>query len=124
MDVSTAIPLFTKETLGYLAEAIKQQPVYTTFMQAHQALQSDKEAQDLLKEGRQLNSQLQFDWSKERQEQFSAVLNRFNQLPCVQAYHQAEQDLRKLFCAVDAIISEAAGIEFAVNARRRSCCGG
>lgn len=123
MDVSTELQLSTAQALEHLAEIMKRQPAYVAFMQAHQALQSDEEAQRYLKEGQRLGSQLQFDWSKEKQERFNTILDQFNQLACVKAYHEAELELRQLFCAVDVVISEAAGVEFAVNARRRSCCG-
>lgn len=124
MDVSTHTQVSIRESLEHLATIIKQQPAFLAFMQAHQALQADEEAQRLIAEGRHLNGLLQFDWSKERQEQLNTLLQQLDQLSCVQAYHQAEHDLRKLFCSVDAIVSDAAGVDFAVNARRRSCCGG
>lgn len=124
MEVSADIQVSTRESLGHLATIIKRQPAFMAFMQAHHALQADEEAQRMLTEGRRLGSQLQFNWSKEKQEQFNIVLEQFNELACVQAYHQAELDLRRLLCAVDALISQAAGVEFAVNARRKSCCGG
>jgi len=38
------------------------------------------------------------------------------------AYRQAEQATRALFQAVDSVVSAAAGLDFAANARR-SCCG-
>lgn len=44
-------------------------------------------------------------------------------MPAFQAYRQAEQSVRGLLVEVDEIISRAAGVAFAANARR-SCCGG
>jgi cell fate (sporulation/competence/biofilm development) regulator YlbF (YheA/YmcA/DUF963 family) len=40
----------------------------------------------------------------------------------VGTYRQAERAVRALLRAVDAVVSEAAGVDFAANAKR-SCCG-
>lgn len=46
-------------------------------------------------------------------------------LPAYQAYVKAENLARDLFQSVDQAISAAAGMDFAVNARRQGCgCGG
>jgi cell fate (sporulation/competence/biofilm development) regulator YmcA (YheA/YmcA/DUF963 family) len=46
-------------------------------------------------------------------------------LPLIQAYRQAEKAAVQLFRAVDEVISHAAGIPFAPNAKRSGCsCGG
>lgn len=111
------------EAITQLAAMMKAQPAFTAFMQAYQDLQADEEAQRLLKEGRQLGGQLQLRWTEEKQARFNEVLDQYNDLPCVQAYSRAELAMRELFCAVDTVISESAGVDFAVNARRSSCCG-
>jgi cell fate (sporulation/competence/biofilm development) regulator YlbF (YheA/YmcA/DUF963 family) len=56
--------------------------------------------------------------SKELQAQLEA-------LPVYQAYVKSENAARDLFQSVDQVISARAGIDFAVNARRKGCsCGG
>jgi len=46
-------------------------------------------------------------------------------LPSYQAYLKAENNARVLFKNVDKVISEAAGVSFAENAKRQGCgCGG
>lgn len=114
----------TSESLARLTDVMKAQPEFTTFIQAHTDLQADDDAQRLLKEAQSLQGQLQFGWSQEKQTRFNEVLDEFDAMPTVQAYKHAELALRELFCAVDDIISETVGIEFAENAKRSGCCGG
>lgn len=123
MDVTTNTQVATKERLAHLAELMKQEPAFAAFMRAYDDLQADDEAQKLLTEGQQLRGQLQYAWSQERQTRFNEIFDEFGALPVVQAYNRAELALRELFCAVDAVISETAGVEFAANAKRSGCCG-
>ncbi|GAB4473479.1 MAG: hypothetical protein Kow00124_12520 [Anaerolineae bacterium] len=113
-----------KAETDLLAGLIKAQPAFTAFMKAYQALDADQEAQRLIQEGQSLNSRMMFDDAEAARARFHEVLEQFNQLDSVKAYRQAELALRELMCLVDAVISESAGIDFAVNAQRRSCCGG
>lgn len=126
MDATEVTDVKTRsieEAIAQLAAIMKAQPAFTAFMQAYHDLQADEEAQRLLKEGRQLSGQLQMSWTEEKQARFNELLDQYSDLPCVQAYNRAELAMRELFCAVDAVISERAGVDFAVNARRSSCCG-
>lgn len=54
---------------------------------------------------------------------YNRLLQQFHSRPSVKTYQAAEEALYDLVQAVEAVISEAAGIDFAANAKR-SCCGG
>jgi cell fate (sporulation/competence/biofilm development) regulator YlbF (YheA/YmcA/DUF963 family) len=121
IDLKTDIPIFTAtdvtEPLRWLVSLIKEQPAYGHFFDAYRAMQADVEAQNLLAELRARQYQ-GFDEASYHQ-----LLQRFYSRPTVKAYQAAEEALYDLLQAVDDLISEAAGIDFAANARR-SCCGG
>ncbi|RMF04573.1 MAG: hypothetical protein D6768_02920 [Chloroflexi bacterium] len=111
------------EALLRLAGQLKSQPAFVALVNAYRNLEADTDAQNLLQEARTLQSQLYFSWSDKDQARLNELVAALNQTPSIIAYHRAEQELRVLFQAVDAVISEAAGVEFALNAKR-SCCGG
>lgn len=106
-----------------LADLLTRQPAFTGWETAYLQMKADQEAQDLLQTARNLQSKLQFSWSSEAEAEFHQLVEKLNQRPPVITYNQAEQDLRHLMQAVDAVISQTAGVDFAVNAKK-SCCGG
>lgn len=110
------------QTLGAL---LKETVEFQAFLRASQAIETDALVQELLKQIESHRSALQ--WGLGDRASHRAALRKLQAqleaLPSVQAYRQAERAVRDLFHAVDALIGEAAGVEFAVNARR-SCCGG
>jgi len=106
-----------------LADLLTRQPAFTGWKTAYLQLKADQEAQDLLQTVRDLQSKLRFFWSSEAETEFHQLVEQLNQRPSVIAYNQAEQDLRHLMQAVDAVISQTAGVDFADNAKK-SCCGG
>ncbi|GAB4569857.1 MAG: hypothetical protein Kow0077_03030 [Anaerolineae bacterium] len=124
LQVNPALDVEVQTAVDRLAQLVKSHPAYVAFMQAHEVLQACDAAQQLLGQIQTLESRLQFDWSPEGQQELEQMLGRLNELPEVQQYAQAQQDLQQLFQAVDRVISESAGVEFAANARRRGCCGG
>ena len=127
LDVTTETAgtdaLSVDEALLRLVGQLKRQPAFVALVNAYRNLEADANAQNLLQEARTLQSQLYFSWNDKDQARLNELVAALNQTPSVIVYHRAEQELRALFQAVDAAISEAAGVEFAVNARR-SCCGG
>jgi cell fate (sporulation/competence/biofilm development) regulator YlbF (YheA/YmcA/DUF963 family) len=129
-EVLNVIPLTTQMppvaeapvflALDELANLIKEQLEYATLAEAYRIMRSDAEAQALLRELRA--------WQRrgvlpEDETAFQDRLGQFHKHPAVAAYFSAEAALKDLLKQVDNAISEAAGIEFAPNARR-SCCGG
>jgi cell fate (sporulation/competence/biofilm development) regulator YlbF (YheA/YmcA/DUF963 family) len=110
------------QTLGAL---LRETVEFRAFLQASQGIEENALVQKLLEQIESHRSALQ--WGLGDTAEHRAALRKLQAqleaLPSVQAYRQAERVVRDLFRAVDALISEAAGVDFAVNARR-SCCGG
>lgn len=108
-----------------LGAMLREATEFQAFLKASQAIETDAVAQKLLRQIDSHRSALQ--WGLGNQADHRAALQKLKAdlevMPSVQAYRQAERAARDLFCAVDAIISEAAGVDFAANAKR-SCCGG
>ena len=117
-------PLQAAQTLGNL---LRQTPEYEAFLKALKAVNSDLAIQRLSAQIRDHRSILQ--WGHDAEGQHAAELARLElemeDLPAVKEYHRAEKEVVLLFCAVDEIISQEAGVAFAVNAQRSGCaCGG
>lgn len=108
-----------------LGALLRETAEFQAFLRASQEIEGDTLIQKLLEQMESHRSALQ--WGLGDQAGHRAALRKLQAqleaLPSVQAYRQAERAVRDLFHAVDALISEAAGVKFAVNARR-SCCGG
>ena len=115
------LPVFTandvSEQMRRLVSAIKEQPEAMRFFGTFQALRADEDAQKLLSELRALQYVVRDEAT------YQQILQQFYSRPSAKAYQAAEQSLYDLLRAVDVIISKAAGIDFATNAKR-SCCGG
>ncbi len=111
------------ETLTHLAAELKRQPHFTALEKAYREFQADQHAQDLLTRARTLQQQLRYSWTDEDRAELDQLIDDFSQIHTVVAYNRAERDLHDLLRAVDAVISDAAGVKFAANAKR-SCCGG
>jgi cell fate (sporulation/competence/biofilm development) regulator YlbF (YheA/YmcA/DUF963 family) len=121
INLQTEAPVFAagdvSEPLHRLAAQLQAQPTFTRFFDAYRAMQADAEAQALLAELRAAQYQGLDETGYHR------LLQQFYGRPSVKTYQAAEEELYDLVQTVDAVISEAAGIDFAVNAKR-SCCGG
>jgi cell fate (sporulation/competence/biofilm development) regulator YlbF (YheA/YmcA/DUF963 family) len=111
------------DAVANLAAALKTHPAYAALLVTHQRLQSDTATQELLRDLQTRQRQLQMGVAGTSEEEFQERLEAFYARPVVAAYHEAEETLVDLLKEVDGVISEAAGINFAANARR-SCCGG
>ena len=121
ISLETDLPVFTAndvtEQMHRLVSAIKEQPEVMRFFGSFQALQADEETQKLLSELRAR----QYVVGDEAA--YQQLLRQFYSRASVKAYQAAEEALYALLRAIDVSISEAAGIDFAANAKR-SCCGG
>jgi cell fate (sporulation/competence/biofilm development) regulator YlbF (YheA/YmcA/DUF963 family) len=116
----------TAEVLGTaraLGERLSQTPEYRAFMGALKAVNSDLTAKKLYAEMRAHQNALQRGCDADGQH--AAELNRLElemeDLPLVKEYRQPEKEVSLLFRAVDEVISKAAGIPFAPNAKRSGC---
>jgi cell fate (sporulation/competence/biofilm development) regulator YlbF (YheA/YmcA/DUF963 family) len=113
-----------RESARSLAETLKNMPEFQALQEAARAVNHDNEVQDLL---RQMQShQLALRQGRgSRMERLAAVRRLQTELDAqgsVRTYRQAEQAMRTLCQAVDGVVGEAAGVDFAANAKR-SCCG-
>ncbi|HRQ37021.1 MAG TPA: YlbF family regulator [Chloroflexota bacterium] len=123
ITLQTEIPVFmasdVTEPLHRLAAHLKAHSAYARFFDAYRAMHDDVKAQSLLAELRAH----QYQGQGVDADSYHQLLQQFSAWPSVRAYQAAEEELHDLMQALDAVISEAAGIAFAANARR-SCCGG
>ena len=89
------------------------------------AVNLDTAVQQLAAQMRAHRSALQ--WGQGDGAQHAAELKRLEQeleaLPHVKAYRRAESEVSRQFRLVNEIVSQTAGVDFAANARRSSCCG-
>jgi cell fate (sporulation/competence/biofilm development) regulator YlbF (YheA/YmcA/DUF963 family) len=117
-------PLLAAQTLGNI---LRQTPEYEAFLKALKAVNTDSTIQQLSAELRAHRTALK--WGRDPDGQHTTELTRLEleleDLPAVKEYHRVEEEVSLLFRAVDEIISQAAGVAFAVNAQRSGCsCGG
>lgn len=117
-------PRQAAQALGVL---LRQMPEYETFLKALKAVNSDRTVQKLGAEMRSHQKALQ--WGLDNDGQHATELSRLEQemegLPVVQDYRLAENTVSMIFTQVDSVISQAAGVPFAANAKRSGCgCGG
>ena len=102
-------------------------PEYKSYQTALKEVNNDPNVHRLSLAIREHETALQ--WGKgdrlEHQAALTTLEAELEALPSVHAYHQAEKAAAQLFHAVDEVISQAAGILFAPNAKRSGCgCGG
>lgn len=119
-----ADPLEAAKTLGNL---LTDTPEYKVFIAVLKAINSDLTIQKLSVDMRAHQTALH--WGRDPDDQHAAELTRLElemeDQPLVKAYREAATDVSALFRAVDEIVSQEAGVDFAVNARRSGCsCGG
>jgi cell fate (sporulation/competence/biofilm development) regulator YlbF (YheA/YmcA/DUF963 family) len=120
-----AVEVTTTDAVQTLGAHLKAAPEVQAFFQAALAIQRDAATQKVLRDMREHQTAMQ--WQTGDPAEHARALNELERelaaQPLYQTYHQAEQAVRELLIAVDAVISEAAGVEFAANAKR-NCCGG
>ena len=110
-----------------LGNLLAETPQYTEYITALKALNSDLKIQKLSAEMRGHQGALK--WGNDPEGQHAAELTRLElemqDQPLVQEFQQRENELRTMLQEVDRVISCEAGVDFAINARRRGCaCGG
>ena len=110
-----------------LGELLLHTPEYELFLKALNAVNNDPEVQKISAEIRSHQNAMR--WSPGGTGEHDAALTRLETeleaIQAVQEYRLAEEAACQLFAEVDAIISQAAGVPFATNAKRSGCdCGG
>jgi cell fate (sporulation/competence/biofilm development) regulator YlbF (YheA/YmcA/DUF963 family) len=120
LNPATDIETTVWEVTYALAEALDETAFCRDFIQAMDAASHDPEVKQLL---RAIYNEQETGFSAGKSGPTLAQLRaELEMLPVVVSLRQAERGLRELLTAIDEIISQAAGVPFAANARR-SCCG-
>lgn len=124
-SVAEVIPeAVANQAVVALAKALKGSQAFQALLEAAREMNRDNEAQEIQRQIADHQSAIR--WGRgDPQEHLRALRDldaRLRSRPSVQTYLQALESTRALFRAVDAIISERAGVDFAANAKR-SCCG-
>jgi len=106
-----------------LAAALRICPEFDAFQEAAARARTDAEVQRRISVMQELQNRLLVHWSAEDEERLEDMERELLMLAPMQAYTAAQEALSALLAAVDAVISEAAGVPFAANARRGCACG-
>jgi len=125
LSTPAAVKADSRQAAQALGKHLRQMPEYEAFLKALRAVNGDLAVQRLGAQMRAHQSALQ--WGRDDSGQHSAERARLElemeALPLVKEYRLAEEAVRQLFHTVDEIISQEAGVAFAVNAKRGGCCG-
>jgi cell fate (sporulation/competence/biofilm development) regulator YmcA (YheA/YmcA/DUF963 family) len=110
-----------------LGELLLHTPEYQVFLKALSAVNNNPAVQKISAEMRSHQNALR--WSPKNAGENEATLARLEteleMMPVVQDYRLAEEAVCRMFAEEDTIISQAAGVPFAANAKRSGCgCGG
>ena len=103
---------------GQLARLLQQTDEFNELVRIVSLLNQDPAVNRIMFQIRRLESNYEEGASIEELE------NQLKALPAYQAYVRSENALRDLFFSTNKVISQAAGLDFASNARRSTCsCG-
>lgn len=110
-----------------LGNVLSETPEFRAFLAASKAVHNDATVKKLSAEIR--SHQTALHWGRDPEGQHVVELTRLEleieDLPAMKEYREREQEVNALFQAVDKIISQEAGLDFAINAERTGCsCGG
>jgi cell fate (sporulation/competence/biofilm development) regulator YlbF (YheA/YmcA/DUF963 family) len=124
VETETKQEVMVSQAIQSLGATLKATPELQAFLQAAQAIHADMTIQHLLQQIRSHRAALQWDQGNpaEHLQALKELQADLDGQPAVQVYYRAERAARRLLQAVDVAISEAAGVDFAANAKR-SCCG-
>ena len=109
-----------------LGNVLSETPEFKAFLAASKAIHNDVTIQKLSAEMHAHQTALH--WGHDPDGQHAVELTRLEleieDLPAMKEYHEREKEVSALFQAVDKMISQEAGLDFAVNAQRTGCnCG-
>ena len=117
-------PFQAAQTLGDL---LSQTPEYKAFIESQKAVNNDPTSYTLSVQmrGHQNAIQCGRDLYGEHAAELAQLELQMEDLPVVKRHHEAAKEVSALFQAVDKIVSQEAGVNFAINAQRSGCaCGG
>ena len=125
-SIRTELKTGAEQAARELGELLLHTPEYELFLKALNALNNDPMVQKISAEIR--SHQNATRWSPGNTGEHDAALARLETelegIQAVQEYRLAEEAACRLFAEIDAIISQAAGVPFATNAKRNGCgCG-
>lgn len=102
-----------------LACLLVDTPEFQTFVQSARTVNLDQQVSELVQA---INARrMEYAFRADDSAPVEALHAQLEALPVIQEYRAAESAVRELFNAVDGLISQQAGVEFAVNAR--AACG-
>ena len=117
-------PFQEARTLGNL---LSQTPEYKAFIEAQKAVNSDPTSYTLSVQmrGHQNAIQCGRDLYDEHAAELTRLELEMEDLPVVKEYQECAKEVSALFQVVDKIVSQEAGVDFAINAQRSGCgcCG-
>lgn len=124
---TSELETYINQAARRVGELLRSTSEYEAYLSALNAVNNHPDVQKIAVQIRSHQNALR--WFQGDIDEHEASLARLEAeletLPVVQGYRQAERILMEIFTEVDAIISQAAGVAFAVNARRSGCgCGG
>jgi cell fate (sporulation/competence/biofilm development) regulator YlbF (YheA/YmcA/DUF963 family) len=110
-----------------LGNVLSETPEFKAFLAASDAVHNDATTQKLSAEMR--SHQTALHWGHDPGGQHTAELTRLEleieDLPAMKEYRERENVVSALFQAVDKIISQESGLDFATDAQHAGCsCGG
>ena len=124
---STELNTRADQAARELGELLLHTPEYQAFLKALNAANNNPAVQKISAEMRGHRNALR--WSPKNASEHETALTRLEteleMMPVVQDYRLAEEAVCRMFAEEDTIISQAAGVPFAANAKRSGCgCGG
>ncbi|HOT91916.1 MAG TPA: YlbF family regulator [Anaerolineae bacterium] len=119
----TNLPASLTAASDALVTALRTLPEFGAYQEASARAYADADIQQRISAIQELQNQLFINWSAEEEERLEGLEHDLLALPPMQTYATAECALREALVAVDAVISAAAGVPFAANARRGCGCG-
>ena len=124
---STELNTRADQAARELGELLLHTPEYQAFLKALKAVNNNPAVQKISAEMRSHRNALR--WSPKNAGEYETALTRLETeletMPVIQDYRLAEEAVCRMFAEVDTIISQAAGVPFAANAKRSGCgCGG
>ncbi len=125
--IDPTISIDSFQAAQQLGNVLSDTPEFKVFFAASKAMQNDPIVQQLETEMHAHQTALQ--WGCDTDGQHAAELTRLEleleDIPVMKVYREKEREVSVLFQAVDRIISQEAGVDFAINAQRGGCaCGG
>ena len=127
IPVTAAVKADPRQAAQALGRLLRQTPEYEAFLKELNVVNNHPAVQKISTQMRSHQNALR--WSPKNASEHETALTRLETeletMPVIQDYRLAEEAVCRMFAEVDTIISQAAGVPFAANAKRSGCgCGG